>query len=260
MKNTLGLTVITSNFNGEKFIEETIKSVLGQTDTDFEYILYDALSNDNSRNIIEKYRDQINIIRYQKDNGLYDALSQAINIASGDIIIWINSDDLLDKDAVRNVKRVFNADRSIQWINGKNGYIKKNIKFSFIPYIYPNFIIKNGYAHHSYWGYIQQESVAFKKSLYLQTKGFRFQNTNRAGDYFLWRDFSNLTKLETYNIPSGYVRSWRGQSTNIFRTEYNLSTGKIFLPFSFRYLRLIISILFYPIIILKTYLLLNKNR
>ena len=214
MINDYSLTVITPNYNGETYIEETIQSVINQSDKDFEYLVFDANSNDNSKKLIEKYKNNISFIRYKEDNGVYDAVDQAIKISKGNIILWINSDDLLHIDAVKNVKKIFKYYKNIDWICGVNSYIKKNFKFSLIPYYYPNKIIKHGYAHNNYWGFIQQESTAFKKKLYLKSGGLMPQYGN-AGDYHLWKSFSNLSSLKSFNIKIGYFRSWYGQNSKV---------------------------------------------
>ena len=239
------ISVITPNYNGEKFIEETIKSVINQSDRNFEYILFDSLSSDNSKKIIDKYKNQIDVIRFQKDNGMYDAVDQAIRIAKGEIIIWINSDDILDKDTVKNVKKIFLHDKNIRWISGINSYIKNNFKFSMIPYYYPNNLIKNGLAHHKYWGFIQQESTAFEKELYIESGGLKKEFGN-AGDYHLWKGFSNLTDLKTFNIKIGYFRSWRGQNSKIQEDKYFNDTKIKKSFYSLRIIRFIISLLLFP--------------
>ena len=129
MINDYSLTVITPNYNGETYIEETIQSVINQSDKDFEYLVFDANSNDNSKKLIEKYKNNISFIRYKEDNGVYDAVDQAIKISKGNIILWINSDDLLHIDAVKNVKKIFKYYKNIDWICGVNSYIKKILNF-----------------------------------------------------------------------------------------------------------------------------------
>ena len=253
------ITVITANYNGEKYIEETIQSVLSQSDKDFEYILFDALSDDNSKNIIEKYKKNINVIRYKEDNGLYDAIDQAIKISKGNIMLWLNSDDILHKDAVKNVKKIFTYNDDIDWICGVNSYIKKGFKFSLIPYYYPKKIIKNGYAHHNYWGFIQQESVVFKKKLYLKSGGLKPQYGN-AGDYHLWKSFSNLSSLKSFNIKIGYFRSWRGQNSKVQRDKYFIDTKISKSFYSLRIVRFIISLFFFPYYYFLTKKILKNNK
>lgn len=254
-KKKIFVTIITPNYNGDKFLEYTINSVINQSCNDYEYLVFDANSNDNSHKILKKYQNKIDKIIIEKDNGVYHAVDKAIKIARGKIILWINSDDILDKNAVLNVKKVFES-TNVDWITGINGYIKKNITFSGIAYLYPTFILKNGLAHHNYWGFVQQESVAFKKSLYLKSGGFKSPYGN-AGDYHLWKNFSKHSSLNTYWIKIGYFRSWSGQNSKLFENKYFLDTGKRKNKISLRLFRFIISFILMPLIILKSFFLLK---
>jgi len=257
-KNLL-VSIITPNYNGDKFLEECIKSVINQSSKDYEYIIIDGGSTDESKNIIKKYEKFIKYFVSEKDNGLYDAIDKGIKKANGEIILWINSDDMLDENAVSNVIKIFKNKESLEWITGINGYIKKGYKYSLIPYYYPSFIIRNGFAHQKYWGYIQQESIAFKKKLYLKSNRFKTSYGN-AGDFHLWRDFANLSKLSTFFIKIGYFRTWQGQNSQVQKQKYEKDTGILTSFFTFKIIRLIISLIFLPYIILKTFYLSRKNK
>lgn len=251
------ISIITPNYNGGRYIEKTIKSVINQSCKNFEYLVFDACSNDNSLKIIRKYKKKINHISIKKDKGTYHAIDMAIKKSKGEVIIWINSDDILDKNAVLNVIKVFKFDSRLEWITGINGYIKKNIIFSGIPYYYPNYIIKNSLAHHNFWGFIQQESVVFKKKLFIKSKGFK-KNYNIAGDFHLWKNFSEYSELKSYFIKIGYFRSWYGQSSKLQMSEYFKDTGKKKVFWSLRVFRFLISLIFLPYIYLKTQYILSK--
>ena len=251
------VSIITPNYNGEKFLEKTIKSVLAQTSKNFEYLIYDACSTDSSHKIIKKYRRKIDFVSIKKDKGHYHALYKGIKNCNGKIILWINSDDLLHKDAVSNVIKIFSSDNKLEWISGINGYIKGK-KFSGIPYIYPNFIISSGLAHHNYWGFIQQESISFKKKLFLRSGGFNSRYSN-AGDYYLWKNFSKFAPLKTFCIKIGYFRTWKGQNSNVEGKKYFKDTGYDKNIVSFRFIRLIISIFFLPYLYFRTAYKLKKN-
>ena len=257
-KNKPFVTIVTPNYNGDKFLLKTLNSVFNQSSKNFEYIVIDGKSSDKSIKILKKNKKKINKLIIKKDNGIYDAVEKGIRMAKGKIIIWINSDDILHPDAVRNVTKVFKNNPSINWVSGINGYIKYGIKFRGIPYIYPNFIFKLGYARHDIWGYLQQESVAFKKSLFIKAGGFGLKPTI-AGDYKLWIKFSRITNLETYNISIGYFRSWPGQDSKRKKNEYQKNSSVFFKYLSFRYIRLLFSLIFYPYILFKTALL-NKSE
>ena len=116
--------------------------------------------------------------------------------------MWINSDDILHPKATENIVNIFKKNQNIKWINGICGYIKYNFKFFFIPYIYPQKIISQGKAHKKFYGYIQQESVSFKKSLYLKSGGLDISKES-GGDYFLWQKI-----CKAYNYENFFYKNW----------------------------------------------------
>jgi glycosyltransferase involved in cell wall biosynthesis len=86
------ITVITAVFNGGKYIEQTIKSVLGQTYDKIQYIIIDGGSSDGTVEIIRKYNDVLSWIS-EKDTGVYDAWNKGIRRAEGDWIVFLGADD-----------------------------------------------------------------------------------------------------------------------------------------------------------------------
>ncbi len=257
-KNKPFITVITPNYNGEKYLLNTLNSVFNQTDKSFEYIVLDGNSTDNSIKILKKKKKKIDKLIIKKDKGIYDAIEKGIRMAKGEIIIWINSDDELHYKAIENVTTIFKNNSKLEWISGINGYIKYGFKFSGIPYIYPKFLFSRRLVRHDMWGYLQQESVAFKKSLFLKVRGFGLKPTI-AGDFKLWIKFSRFTNLETYNIKIGYFRSWPEQDSQVKKKSYHKHSNVYFSNISFRYLRLIISLIVYPYIFFKTLILIIKK-
>jgi len=90
------ISIITATYNSGKTLEDTILSVLAQTHTDYEHIIIDGQSKDNTGEIIEKYREQYQgRLRYicEPDKGIYDAMNKGIRMAQGDIVGLLNSDD-----------------------------------------------------------------------------------------------------------------------------------------------------------------------
>ena len=94
------ISIITVVLNGEKTIEETIKSVLNQKYKNIQYIVLDGGSKDGTIKIINKYKDKIYYFKSEKDLGIYDAFNKGLDAANGDLIGFINSDDIFTDNAL----------------------------------------------------------------------------------------------------------------------------------------------------------------
>ncbi len=91
------ISIITVTYNSSKTLKDTLESVLKQTYTNYEHIIVDGLSKDNTMQIVKEYETKYNgKLRYisEKDSGLYDAMNKGIKMATGDIIGILNSDDI----------------------------------------------------------------------------------------------------------------------------------------------------------------------
>lgn len=102
------MSIITPSYNQGQFIEATINSVLNQTYKNIEYIILDACSTDNTADVLEKYRHKAAII-CEKDKGQSDAINKGFKMASGELVGWINSDDLLYPDCVERIVAAYQA-------------------------------------------------------------------------------------------------------------------------------------------------------
>lgn len=90
------VSIITATYNSQSTIRDTVESVLSQTHTDFEHIIVDGLSRDNTLSIIKEYEDIYNgrlSIVSERDNGIYDAMNKGLARATGDIVGILNSDE-----------------------------------------------------------------------------------------------------------------------------------------------------------------------
>lgn len=91
------ISIITVTYNSAKTLKETLESVLKQKYTNYEHIIVDGLSKDNTIEIVKEYEEKYNgKLKYisEKDTGLYDAMNKGIKMATGDIIGILNSDDI----------------------------------------------------------------------------------------------------------------------------------------------------------------------
>ena len=108
------ISIITVVRNNKETIRDAIESVLSQNYENVKYIIIDGNSIDGTVEIIRSYANKIDKFVSEKDNGLYDAMNKGINIADGDIIGFLNSDDLyIDSDVLSKVAREFIAQPSL---------------------------------------------------------------------------------------------------------------------------------------------------
>ncbi|GAB4240191.1 MAG: glycosyltransferase family 2 protein [Stanieria sp.] len=106
MDNPL-VSIITVVFNGKKYLEQAIQSVINQSYKNIEYIIIDGGSTDGTIEIIKQYEDSINHWISESDRGLYDAMNKGIALAHGEIIGILNSDDLYFQDTVLEVVKEY---------------------------------------------------------------------------------------------------------------------------------------------------------
>lgn len=117
MENSIKVSVITPSYNQGQFIGETIDSVLSQTYKNIQYIIVDGGSNDETMDVVAKYRDKIDIVIHERDNGQSDAIGKGFKLATGELVGWINSDDILYPDCVERIVETHlnNPDGSIYY-------------------------------------------------------------------------------------------------------------------------------------------------
>jgi len=197
------ISIVTPNFNNADFIEQTILSVINQGYSDLEYIVVDGASTDGSLEIIEKYRDSISCIISEPDSGHADALNKGFKKATGDILAWINSDDLYPPWSFSVVSEIFSAHNDVHWITGIPALWDKYSNLIYIPSERKHINIYNYMLGNFTW--IQQESVFFTRSLWDKSGAFIDESYKLSIDTELWTRFflhENLWNVKT--ILGGY--------------------------------------------------------
>lgn len=121
------ISIITVCFNCEGLIERTIKSVIDQMYPNIQYIIIDGGSTDNTLNVIEKYKNKIEVTLSEEDDGIYDAMNKGLEYATGDLIYFLNAGDYLcNNNVLQNVIERLNANSDSDIIYGDYIYYSDN--------------------------------------------------------------------------------------------------------------------------------------
>lgn len=179
------LSIVTISYNQAVFLEETLVSVFNQDYPEIEYIVVDAGSTDGSREIIEKYRKQIDRIIFEPDHGPADGLNKGFQHATGEVFGYLNSDDLLLPDAVSRIAQAFQKKPDAAVISGHGTVI--NADGVVCKRIYSHRFDLKAYAYGAC--VLVQPATFFRKDAFFQVGGFNPTNhVNWDGE--LWVDLA----------------------------------------------------------------------
>ncbi len=180
------VSIVTISYNQDSFLEKAIRSVISQDYHDIEYIVVDAGSTDSSRNIIQSYKNDISRIIFEDDEGPADGLNKGFNHATGQILGFLNSDDLLLPGAISLIVNSFKTNLDIDVVSAHSKVIDE--KGNTLRYCYSDTYSNLRVAYHSC--FLIQPSTYFKSSIYYKTTGFNSDN-RVAWDGELWIDMAN---------------------------------------------------------------------
>jgi glycosyltransferase involved in cell wall biosynthesis len=161
------ITVVTPSFNQGRYIEATIRSVLDQNYPNLEYLVLDGGSTDGSVDIIRRYADRLTYWVSEPDGGQAAAIAKGFRRATGDILAWLNSDDLYLPGALATVGQTFARDPSAQFVYGSRHVVDEDGRL--IRVYHPPTLFHRFYFAFGQW--IPQECAFWRRGLYDRAGG-----------------------------------------------------------------------------------------
>lgn len=195
------ISIITPSLNQGEFIEQTIQSVLNQGYPDLEYLIIDGGSTDATLDILKSYEDRITWIS-EPDRGQSHAINKGLQKASGQVIAYLNSDDIYLPGALLQVGMHFSQNPNTSWLTGKCRNIDQN-GFEIRKAItqYKNFWLQiRSYRVLQVMDYISQPSTFWHRRV-LDKVGFLDEGLHYAMDYDYWLRIGlhfNLDFVDSY--------------------------------------------------------------
>ena len=219
------VTVYIPNYNYDKFLDDSIKSVLNQSFKNFELIIIDDGSIDNSKKILKKYifHKKIRIIN-QKNKGLVKCCNTAIRASNGKFVLRLDADDYLKKNALENFYKKIISDRNIGLVfsdyfivDANKEIIKKNKMMNYEKNVQLLDIPSHG-------------ACSLIRKEYLLETNLYDEDIDRQDGYDLWLKFFNRYKVVNINKPLWYYRQHTG-SLSFDKHELLKTRNKIYNKF-----------------------------
>ncbi len=204
----LKISLVTCSYQQGRFIEATMRSVIGQNFPDLEYIVVDGGSKDGTLAVLERYEPMCSRIISEPDNGQTDALIKGFRLATGDIMGWLCSDDLLLPGALQKVQQYFETHPDVMAVYGDSLWIdeggnviraKREMPFNRFVFLYDH-------------NYIPQPSMFWRRSLYERVGGLD-ASYDMAMDNDLWERFSRVTRIAHMPQLLSCMRFYEQQKT-----------------------------------------------
>jgi len=180
------ITIITPSFNQGQFIEKTILSILSQDYPNLEYFVIDGGSSDNTLQILEKYTERLTWIS-EPDRGQTDAINKGLRRATGDIVAYLNSDDLLSPNTLLEVGAIFAARPQTVWVTGQCLIVDENGReVRRLITMYKNILLRlRSFSLLLIMDYISQPATFWRRNI-IEEIGMPNEKLHYVMDYEFW--------------------------------------------------------------------------
>jgi glycosyltransferase involved in cell wall biosynthesis len=208
------ITVVTPSFNRKEYLAETMDSVLGQGYPKLEYIVVDGKSTDGSTELIERRAGELAWWVSEPDSGAWEAINKGFAHASGEVMGWLGSDDLLMPWSLSIVGEIFATFPQIEWLTTQIPMMcdedgRPVDSYRLDAYGADEFFRGENlpYAGWKAAGFIQQESTYWRRTLWERVGGRLDESLRLAADFDLWARFHRAgAKLYGVRVPLACFR------------------------------------------------------
>jgi glycosyltransferase involved in cell wall biosynthesis len=203
------ISIITPSYNQGEYIRETIESVLGQGYPDLEYIVVDGGSTDSTLSILKEFGDKIDWIS-EKDRGQSHAINKGLQKSTGEILGFLNSDDIYEPGALLRVGEFFAKHPKSIWVTGKCRTVNENgeeIRREIT--LYKNFwLMARSKIILKILNYISQPATFWRRDA-IEKVGYFNEKWKFAMDYDFWLRMGKYYHLNFINL---YLANFRVHS------------------------------------------------
>jgi len=206
------ISIITITYNSAATVEDTIRSVVDQDYPFIEYLIIDGKSKDRTLEIAEKYKDRIHRIISEKDKGLYDALNKGIQMATGDVIGFLHSDDIYaDNKVISKVAEAFSSHPEADGFYADLVFVRRDDTRKVMrtweagPYQDGDFIK----------GWMPPHPTFFVRKHCYEKYGVFNTDLKLAADYELMLRFIHKHKIRLTYLPQVIVKMRMGGASNV---------------------------------------------
>lgn len=215
------ITIVTPSYNQDKYLEKTILSVLNQNYPNLEYIIIDGQSTDDSLKIIKKYQKNFSYWQSKPDKGQADAINIGFSHGKGEIMCWLNSDDILLPNSLHLIAKLFSDFPHLEWLTSQSIIINQNDQIIQSGFHSGRFalLLRLGLYHSKGLGFIPQEGTFWRSSLWRRSHA-KLLPKNYCLDFHLWRHFAKYTPLTTLHAPLAAFRYHPEQKTSQMAEYY----------------------------------------
>lgn len=235
--NNPKISVIMSNYNGERYLEEAIKSILNQTFKDFEFIIIDDGSSDNSIEIIKRYKrnyKQIKLLINKQNLGIVKSLNRGLKIAKGKYIARMDSDDIslkerlkIEYDYLERNKDIFLVGSSYIVIKDDGGILFEVKHFYSKELVKKKLLKKCIIAHPTVMFHNDKKWYYREKAVYCEDYDLWLRLLQKGKNLVILKELLLKYRIRRDSICNSKIKQQRLFTQEILKWNKNLSSGKL---------------------------------